>query len=240
LHKFGFIPPPTPEGYSHGTLTNSTTVASASRITPPPSPNRSQLQLQSTFGASNGINGAEHINKLVAKKSNKKRVQPILLSSVPSASTLPSAQASTSALPPSRAFQVPEIPRSRQPSRSASSVPSPHTYDADVEMGGPMDMDVPIDSLDTSTSDANKGKRKASALDTPDDRPSKPRTLGGDQPRETVPVREITSTSLVSSRPQLSEAADLLHVPPLLTFLSTNLEGSDCVFEARNSEGDGL
>ncbi|KAG2063900.1 histone transcription regulator 1 [Suillus decipiens] len=247
LHKFGFVPPPTPEGFSHGTFTHSTNAASASRITPPPSPNRaqSQSQSQSGFGASNGINGAEHINKLVAKKSNKKRVQPVLMSSVPSASTSRSALVSTSALPPSasslgsRAFQVPEIPRSRQASHSASPVPSPRTYDADIEMGGPMDMDVPIDALDTSMLSANKGKRKASVLDTPEDRPSKPRTLGGDRPRETVAVREITSTSLVSTRPHLFEGANLLPVPPLLTFLSANVEGSDFVFEARNSEGDG-
>lgn len=100
-------------------------------------------------------------------------------------------------------------------------------------------MDVPIDSLDTSASAASKGKRKASVLDMPEDRPSKPRTLGGDRPRETIPVREIISTSLVSARPQLFEGADLLPVPPLLTFLSANVEGSDCVFEARNSDGDG-
>jgi protein HIRA/HIR1 len=167
------------------------------------------------------------------------------MSSVPSASTSRSALVSTSALPPPvsglgpRAFQVPEIPRSRQASQSASPVPSPRTYDADIEMGGPMDMDVPIDALDTSMSSANKGKRKASVLDTPEDRPSKPRTLGGDRPRETVAVREITSTSLVSTRPQLFEGANLLPVPPLLTFLSANVEGSDFVFEARNSEGDG-
>jgi protein HIRA/HIR1 len=100
-------------------------------------------------------------------------------------------------------------------------------------------MDVPIDSLDTSASVASKGKRKASVLDMPEDRPSKPRTLGGDRPRETIPVREITSTSLVSARPHLFEGAALLPVPPLLTFLSANVEGSDCVFEARNSDGDG-
>ncbi|KAG2747836.1 WD40 repeat-like protein [Suillus brevipes Sb2] len=235
LHKFGFVPPPTPEGFSHGSFTHSTNAASASRITPPPSPNRaqSQSQSQSGFGASNGINGAEHINKLVAKKSNKKRVQPLLMSSVPSASTSRSVLVSTSALPPSasglgpRAFQVPEIPRSRQASHSASPVPSPRTYDADIEMGGPMDMDVPIDALDTSMSSASKGKRKASVLDMSEDRPSKPRTLGGDRPRETVAVREIASTSLVSTRPHLFEGANLLPVPPLLTFLSANVEGSD-------------
>lgn len=102
-----------------------------------------------------------------------------------------------------------------------------------------MDMDVPIDSLDTSTTGASKGKRKASVLDIPEDRPSRPRTLGGDQPRETIPVREIASTSLVSARPHPFEGASLLPIPPLLTFLSVNVEGNDCVFEARNSEGDG-
>ncbi|KAG1750610.1 uncharacterized protein EDB91DRAFT_1244189 [Suillus paluster] len=89
-------------------------------------------------------------------------------------------------------------------------------------------------------SSANKGKWKVSVLDTPNDRLSKPHTLGGDQPRETVIVREVTSVGLVLTCLHLFEGADLLSAPPQLTFLSVNVEGSDFVFGARNSDGDGV
>jgi protein HIRA/HIR1 len=67
--------------------------ASTSRTTPPPSPPRiqtSQQQQQVGFGpAVNGV-GGEQVNKLVAKRGNKnkdkKRIQPTLMSSIPSAS----------------------------------------------------------------------------------------------------------------------------------------------------------
>ncbi|KAH7882376.1 histone transcription regulator 1 [Phlebopus sp. FC_14] len=254
LQKFGFVPPPLPEGYSHGTYSyNEDKAPSTTRITPPPSPTPRpppQPQSQSAFG-SGAVNGGEHINRLVAKKSNKKRVQPVLMSDVPSASTshnlgdsasarvVPSVPGHTITVNgPASAVATTEVrvppSRSGQVSHAVSPAPSTRGFDADIEMGGPLDMDVPIDSLDAlSSPGTNKGKRKVSALD--EDRPAKPRTLGGDRLREIVAVREIVPAS---GKPHMLHTVDALPLPPILTFLSTRVEGGDDVLEGRNSEGD--
>ncbi|KAI6021803.1 histone transcription regulator 1 [Pisolithus microcarpus] len=251
LQKFGFVPPPVPEGYSHGTFYGDNNIPS-SRITPPPSPQSrpmEQLQSQTEFGSDAANGGGEQINRLVAKKSNKKRVKPLLISNIPSASTSDkisngvATQAPLSVVnqPPSSAngagptFGRPEsrysIPKSRHPSHSTSPAPSMRGFDADVEMGGPKEMDVPIDTIDTSSSPGmTRGKRKASALEG-DDRPTRPRTLGGDRLRDAVAVREIVSR-------RHEKWHDLLPVPPILTFLSARVDGSEDVLEGRNSEGD--
>ncbi|KAI5996486.1 histone transcription regulator 1 [Pisolithus orientalis] len=252
LQKFGFVPPPVPEGFSHGTFYGDNNVPS-SRITPPPSPQSrttERLQSQTEFGPDTANGGTEQINRLVAKKSNKKRVKPLLMSDIPSASTSDNivngvtTQVPTSVVnQPSRAtngagpsFAPPEsrysVPRSRHPSHSTSPAPSMLGFDADIEMGGPMDMDVPIDAIGTSSSPGTtRGKRKASALEG-DDRPARPRTLGGDRPREVVAVREI-----ISGRHE--KRHDLLPVPPVLTFLSAKVDGGEDVLEGKNSEDDG-
>lgn len=98
-------------------------------------------------------------------------------------------------------------------------------------------MDVPIDSLDTSAT--GRGKSAAATIDlTHEPRPSgsKPRTLGGDLPREAVPVRKIGQGQGGPSTEILW--GNTLPVPPLLTFLSSELEGEDTVLEAKNSEND--
>ena len=176
------------------------------------------------------VNGGEHINRLVAKKSTKKRVQPLLMSSIPSAATtLP-----TRELPPTELR--PPASRPRPSSPSVSPVTSMRGFDADIEMGGAMDMDVPIDSLEQSP-EIGRGKRKASVLD--DELPVKPRTLGGGLPRASIAVREIASAGERWEAPRLLHAADILPSPPILTFLSAKVDGSEDVLEARNSEGDG-
>ena len=106
-----------------------------------------------------------------------------------------------------------------------------------------VDMDVPIDSLDTSGG-IGKGKRKASAIDLTDDvgaRPGKARTLGGDRPREVVPVKEISE----GGAGRLWNSAELgggmvLPLLPILTYLCVKVEGSEDVFEAKNSESGGM
>lgn len=224
LQKFGFVPPPVPDGFSHGTKYGDKDTPSTSRITPPPSPNprAASQSTQSGFGTT-AVNGGEHINRLVAKKSTKKRVQPLLMSSIPSAAAAPPSRG----LPPSK-------PRPASP--SVSPVPSMRGFDADIEMGGPMDMEVPIDSLEQSP-EIGRGKRKASVLD--DELPVQPRTLGGSLPRERVAVREIARAGEKWEAPRLLHAADVLPSPPILTFLSAKVDGSEDVLEARNSEGDG-
>ncbi|KAF9239305.1 histone transcription regulator 1 [Melanogaster broomeanus] len=217
-----------------------------SHITPPPSPTpRPSTQAsQSGFGMS-VVNGGEQINKLVAKKSNKKRVQPILMSNIPSASTIPSAQ---HILPPasgrgpvngSTSEMRPRVPKAAPVSRSVSPAPSMRGFDADIEMGGPMDMEVPIDSLDqVSSPEVTYGKRKASAMEL-DERPVRPRTLGGDRQRESVAIREIARTDERWEAPRVLRVVDVLPSPPVLSFLSAQVDGSEDVLEGRNSEGDG-
>ncbi|KAG6333141.1 hypothetical protein ID866_5947 [Astraeus odoratus] len=259
LHKFGFVPPPIPEGYSHGSFYGDNGLQS-SRITPPPSPQlrppeqapQSQSQSQSQAGFGSGpIDGGEQINKLVAKKSNKKRVQPILMSSVPSASTSDAVPSGAAALAPPSIIRQPHsavngttpnflplesrfsVPKSRHPSHSASPAPSTRGFDADVEMGGPLDMDVPIDAIDASSPPGiSRGKRKASVMEG-DSRPLRPRTLGGDRPLDAVAVREIPSR-------RQERRNDLLPIPPVLTLLRATVEESEDLLEGRNSENNTL
>lgn len=242
LHKFGFVPPPLPEGYSH-------TVPSQLAAAPMPAQ-------QTGFDAQANGHGGERINKLVAKRKDKKRIQP---TSIPSAS-VPEASSSSSAFRPplstSRVFDEPMPPppssmRLQPPPFSVSGPSSPpgssmqmsssfaaqdFSFDVDMERG----MDVRIEALDDSASAAGKGKRKASAADLMDDglKPSRPRTLGGDRPREQVVVKEIVGrTTAVVGVPNQWRPSGVLSVPPLLTYLSVKVEGSeDLVFEAKNSE----
>lgn len=225
-----------------------------SRITPPPSPNlkstpeeaQRRSQSQSGFDAE-PVNGGEKINMLVAKKSIKKRIQLTQMSNAPSAFTLDkitngpvNPAPSPGGQPPKRANGVPSattpldslfsVPKSRQPSHSASPAPSMRGFDADIEMGGPMDMDVPIDAIYSSSPGVSLGKRKASFTDG-EDRPARARTLGGDRPRERITLREIY--------PQKQRGMDVLPMPPVLTVLNIKVEGTDDILEGRNSEGDG-
>lgn len=231
LQKFGFVPPPVPEGFSHGTNYGDEITRTASHFTPPPSPTRraTSQSTQSGFGTT-VVNGGEHINRLVAKKSTKKRVQPLLMSSIPSAA----------AAPPIRELPLPELrppaSKHRLASPSVSPIPSMRGFDADVEMGGPMEMEVLIDSLE-QTPETSRGKRKSSVLD--DEPLVKPRTLGGGVPRDNTAVREIASAGERWPATRLLHAADVLPAPPILTFLSAKVDGSEDVLEARNSEGDG-
>ncbi|CCM01218.1 uncharacterized protein FIBRA_03266 [Fibroporia radiculosa] len=284
LKKFGFIPPPLPEGYSHDLpVRHMSEEPASSRMTPPPSPGRAASQAQSDFGTTvNGTSGGEHINKLVAKRKTKKRIQPTFTGSL--GSTVPSAAnggvdtadsgaaaSASGSVGMSTARTSGEAPLSasianhRHPSsHSASTLASAKPFglpsrpfganisdltnpveDEDFNMS-PIDMntDVPISSLDTSMP-LGKGKRKAA--DLVDDRVnSKPRTLGGDRVRESVPVREIAGGnagfSANSSLGLWNEQSSLigrLQVPPVLTYLKATVEGSEDVFEGRNAEGDG-
>ena len=105
-----------------------------------------------------------------------------------------------------------------------------------------MSTDVPIASFDTSGR-AAKGKRKASTADLLDEKPVKPRTLGGDRVRDVVAVREISggiAGGVVSSPTGLSSSvAGRLPVPSVLTYLKATIEGSEDLFEGRNSEDGG-
>ncbi|KAF8067726.1 histone transcription regulator 1 [Lyophyllum atratum] len=249
LTKFGFSAPPIPEGYSH------ITTKETSQVTPPVSPSSQQKQPQSQltgFSQTNG--GGEHINMLVAKRSNKKRANLTTQVGVPSAGTSASvngiAGPSGSTAPVSKRAQLVQVrdvqmSSTRQKSPRSFPLPSEQPFDASDSWSRhadvSMDLDVPIDSLETFASPMHvPRKRKASAVVdlTDEGKPSKARTLGGDRVRDHVAVKEIA----VVERGVVvwgGQAGPSLPVPAVLTSLTADIEGSDEVLEARNAEDDG-
>lgn len=215
-----------------------------------PPPQDKQSQSQSTgFGNVNG--GGERVNMLVAKRSNKKRANlTTQVGSVPTAAAngnVASSSSSVSAPPASKRAQlVQDVAMSNPLSHSASSptsFPSPSEQPFDEPSSWSrhvgMDLDVPIDSLDTVSPINAKGKRKAIIDLTDEVRTTKARTLGGDRPRDVAPVKVIGSVS--SQVATWSSPSGInLPVPTLLTSLTAEIEGSDDMFEARNSEDDGM
>lgn len=259
LKKFGFEPPPLPTGFSHHQAPKE---ASSSQMTPPPSPPvaKADSQAQSqTFGAMSNGNG---VNKLIAKRNNKKRVQPKLVGSTnagPSTvshvsrapvSDFPHGITSDSFDEPSASISAALPVRSHSPSRSpsiqsrsrlSSSVSNGfgEGFD-DVEMSDAhTSMQVPISSLAVEESISVKGKRKISDL-LDDERPAKARTLGGDRAREKVDVKELSGRGGFVHRDFGGTSASvMLRAPPLLNYLSAKVDGSQDLLEARNSEESG-
>ncbi|KAH9849560.1 WD40 repeat-like protein [Lenzites betulinus] len=264
LKRFGFVPPPLPNGFSHQ-IPPDAAKAQNSRITPPPSP-RSQNQEFGSATPAPARAGGEQINTLIAKRKPKKRIQPTFAGSlsgaVPSSSTngiksIPSSKpASAHPGAPSRAFQessnsIPIL----VPTTSALplSVSQPfgdsvsgfglglHTGETSDDFAMDLDGEVHISSLETF-GQSSKGKRKAA--DETDDRiATKARTLGGDKVRENIPVRPITSrgASAMSISALLAEGSGVagrLEPPQLVTYLKATVEGSEDIFEGRNAEGD--
>ncbi|CAL1708640.1 unnamed protein product [Somion occarium] len=277
LTKFGFTPPPLPEGFSHVSQR-----LADQRMTPPPSPKRAERAMSQDTAHSafdTGVNGfgGERVNTLVAKRNTKKkRVQPTFMGSL-GAPIVPSAAnhdltAVVSRPPPSagtvtngRSFhEVTGIASSSriQQQVSTSTVQSPiaasssfaESLDFSLDLQYPpgdedidMSTDVQISSLDTSGK-AGKGKRKANVVDFLEDRPIKPRTLGGDRVRETVAVKEISGVSGANAAVLVSQAlasasyesslAGRLPIPSLLNYIKATVEGSEDVLEGRNYEDD--
>ncbi|KAI0064884.1 WD40 repeat-like protein [Artomyces pyxidatus] len=258
LQKFGFVPPPLPEGFSH-------TAPSRERMTPPPSPHAQAQVAQNGFGA--GVNGAggEVINKLVAKRNTKRRGQssfagPSSSAAVPSAAihpTIPSAAhppyADTLPSSISRAQSHPHSHSAspligpgmsamlQDPSPFSPPLPRRQSGDSDGSLG----MQVPIDAIDSMG--FAPGKRKSSAMDMAEDRPSKARTLGGDRPRDSgsILVKEVVwaSSSGVGGRGSAThEGMKVFEVPPVLTYLTVKASdtGDDAYLESRNAESGDL
>ncbi|KAH9887241.1 WD40 repeat-like protein [Cubamyces lactineus] len=221
LKRFGFVPPPLPEGFSHQIPAEPAKSQGSNRITPPPSP-RAQSQDFGSATPATVQSGGEQVHTLIAKRKPKKRIQPTfagsLSGSVPSSSvnginavpsSKPVSSVLTSTAPPRPFHDVPSssnIPIS-VPSTSALQLSVSQPFGESVSSFGlglntgestedfPMDLDgeVRISSLDTA---APSGKGKRRAADDADDRiATKARTLGGDRIRENVPVRPITSRS---------------------------------------------
>lgn len=255
LKKFGYTPPPLPEGYSHQIQHQADT-----QMTPPPSPGRASSVAATAhtqdggFGLSNG--GGDQVNKLVAKRKTKKRVQlstfgnSVPSASVPSAANSPSVpSASTAPKSNGRSFHeiagiIPSRPAVTSPlaieasTSSASFGAGRFNEESTFDLVYPpddidMDTEVQISAIDTQSS-LNKGKRKSSAMDFPDDRPSKARTLGGDRVRENTAVQELSGP--VPVRGGTYSTAGRLDTPPILSYLKETVEGSEDIFEARNSD----
>lgn len=234
LSKFMFSPPPIPEGYSH-IPTNTTDT----RMTPPPSPGPQNTSIQNPNQTAEftPVNGAgEHVNVLVAKRSNKnkKRVPLASASSVPSAGSGAAPPVSTRAMTSGGGQNG---SRGTTTAQSSSNFPSPDEQPfADLTgIDGDVDMDVPINSLFTSTP-ARKRKASLSGMDGEDGRVGKARTLGGDRVREVVPVKEL----VMAGMGRMAEVGSVnLPTATLLTFLRAEVEGTEDVLEARNTGDDG-
>ncbi|KIY45114.1 histone transcription regulator 1 [Fistulina hepatica ATCC 64428] len=246
LKKFSFEPPPLPEGYSH---------VAPSRLTKSDSPfmngGKSHVNggraasphfvpndqgAQGTF-ASNNTQGDEQVHMLVAKRKDKRRVQlsgpgrsgdpvPALAVGIPKRPSVPQSKAEQ----PSSSHFFPSP--SEQPFQNPNKADRWPMMDVDT-------YDVQISTMGgDAAGELHDQHEDASKLTN-----MRARTLGGDRrPRDHVPaVREIplgTDYGYVgvgSSGVQGHAFA----VPPLLTLVSTIVDGSEAIFEASNSEDHG-
>lgn len=245
LEKFGFTPPPVPEGYSH-----------VSEDEPKPS---GPLQ---TNGFENR-NGTGKVNVLIAKKKPPKRAG---LANT-NGTSIPTAKNPSDPL--KQLPQTNNVPTSTGPKRAtltqsfdakpaSSALPSSNFPDESEQpfgdpsetwsrrgtmpVGQPMDLDVPISSL----SAVSRGKRKASVSAEDVGPKVRPRTLGGDRLVEVYVAKEISSwTKAPASKSNGSNSnagmnEELFDPLPLLTYLSTGVEGSGETLEAKNNEEDGV
>ncbi|KAF8882180.1 WD40-repeat-containing domain protein [Gymnopilus junonius] len=229
LTKFGFVPPPLPDGYSHVSKQEPVNVAHAPQ-------------------QANGLNsraaspGPEKVNILVAKRAPKDKKRAALVpgaaASIPT-NRIPSS-ASGSIVPATSSASQPngmQGPKRAQLSFSDSFplpseqpfVDSSEPWPRHADLGHAMDLDVPINTFENVLQSNAKGKRKASSIiDLTDDNSKaiKARTLGGDRAVE-VHV------------PNGSGLGPLLPVPSLLSYISSEVEGTGELLEAKNMEQDG-
>ncbi len=248
LAKFNFVPPPLPEGYSH--FSKDDTEAGAATT-----------QQANGFDSRAASHAPEKVNILVVKKKRANLTSAANVASAripptkgPPPTSSPSANGASSGpkrvqlsqlndnkpkslvMPPSSSSFSGSFPApSEQPFGDPSDIWSRRS-----DMIQPMDLDVPIDTFESS---AQRGKRKASFSDDGGPR-IKARTLGGDRPVEIPVAKEISNWSTVPppSWPGTtanSSVETLLNPLPLLTYLSSNVYGSNAVFEAKNVEEDG-
>ena len=194
------------------------------------------------FGGTPGL-GSEHVNTLVARKGgkNKKRVQPTFVGSlgasgptIPSSGNVPSSNADGRypQQPLSHAGDVGgNVPISSFGRGFESAMDLDLGGDFDRAFEGGMDMEVPINSLD-SRSRRNIGD---------DMKLPKARTLGGDRVRnvgdnevreiKVAPRAEIMVNSVAGSSTSLTFPS-----PSLKTYFSVKVEDTGDTLEARNSE----
>ncbi|KAF9003370.1 WD40-repeat-containing domain protein [Cyathus striatus] len=236
LAKFGFIPPPVPGGYSH--FGGAGVGPGPEKMTPPPSPGR----VDNFEPVANANVNGEKVNVLVAKRGKKRaQLQP---GGVPSASRPSASTPVANGRPPiSKRAQLIPIQDNNKPNGPLMLSPlfpppseQPFNDIAPQKWsdGMAMDLDVPIDALDSAF--PAKGKRKASIDDEARPIP-KARTLGGDRAREVGVARELAAAQWVGQSTGIAGGSGvLLPTLPVLTYLTTDVEGGEEVFDGKNSE----
>lgn len=153
--------------------------------------------------------------------------------------------------------------RTQTPMHSAfsSSFPDPSeqpfvdssNWSRHADIGQATELDVSIDTFEAGAASA-RGKRKASAvIDLTDDAGGKairPRTLGGDRPVEMhvpKPISKWIPSRAAAERGWAGAGGSgggrlepLLPTPPLLTYLSSGVEGTSDLLEVKNVEETGM
>ncbi|KAJ7138434.1 histone transcription regulator 1 [Mycena crocata] len=228
LKKFGFTPPPIPEGFSH---------ASARQLTPPPSPkSQSQPMDQTGFGGNAG--GGERVNVLVAKRGGKKRAGLTNVPmSMPMASQQLPPQQSVSSGPTSSVFAGPALTGvsiSKRAQLNQQQERAPSVFDVDSDTWG-SSSDVRIDAVEEG---GRKRKASSAAMAVDGEEPKRARTLGGERKRVVVPVKELASGSGGATRASWSAGTINLPMRPLMTRITISPEGTEDLFEAVNPDGD--
>lgn len=221
------------------------------------------LQQTNGFDSRVTTNGPEKVNILVAKKKRvnltssntsipSARVPPKTGSNVPSSSTNSNTtvkRAQFTQIDSKTKSLAISSPRSTS---FANSFPAPSEqpfgdlpegWSSRSEFVQPMQLDVHIDAFDTTR---QRGKRKASFSPDGGGPRIRARTLGGDRPVEVHTAREISrwSTAPETMRRVSGEGTDPSSSVqfarlPLLTYLSSEVEGSNEMFEAKNMDEDG-
>ena len=261
LAKFGFNLPPLPDGYSHTPkqeAMNSQVPAQTQQAANGFDPRRAQNEEEKVniLVAKRAPKDKKRLN--LVPTSGPASVPKPIPSPIPiSTSTINGGSTSKRASlitihdtkPHSHSIQSPRLSFSGSfplPSEQPF-VDMPDSWNKQ-DVGQLMDLDMPMD-VPISAVGSAKGKRKASSiidLTTEDNsKVAKARTLGGDRPVEIHVPKEISTwtAGLTAGPPRSTHGSDpfraILPTPPLLTYLSTDVEGTDDTLESRNVEEDG-
>jgi protein HIRA/HIR1 len=267
LAKFGFNLPPLPEGFSH-TPKQETMNSRVAAQPQQPAVNgfdarmaQNEEEKVNILVAKRAPKDKKRLNLLPTSGSSAPVSKPIPSPIPISTSTVNGASVSKRASlitihdskpPHSHSLQSPHPSFSNSfplPSEQPF-VDAPDSWNKQ-DVGQLMDVDIPMDvGVPISTGGGAKGKRKAPSiidLTTEDNSKGavKARTLGGDRPVEIHVPKEISTWTAGSTTgaPRSTHGSDpfraVLPTPPLLTYLSTEVEGTDDLLESRNIEEDG-
>ena len=266
LAKFGFSLPPLPEGYSHtpkpDTMNAGVPAETQQAVNGfDPRAANNEAEKVNILVAKRAPKDKKRLN-LVPTSGSAPMSKP-----QPTPSPIPISTSAVNGAPASKRASLitihdaksPHSHSMQSPSLFSNSFPLPSEQpflDAPdswnkQDIGQPMDLDMPMDLIGVpiSTAGGAKGKRKVSSIIdlTMEDgsKVAKARTLGGDRPVEIHVAKEISSwaAGTTAGPARSSHGADpfraVLPTPPLLTYLSTDVEGTGDILESRNVEEDG-